>query len=42
MENLDREKFEIIPVEISKEGKFEIEKILSSDVVFPCLHGKGG
>ena len=24
MENLDREKFEIIPVEISKEGKFEI------------------
>jgi len=42
MENLDKEKFEIIPVEISKEGKFDIEKILSSDVVFPVLHGPGG
>jgi len=42
MDNLDKEKFEIIPVEISKEGKFDIEKILSSDVAFPVLHGPGG
>jgi len=42
MENLDKSKFEIIPVEISKNGKFEMQKILGADVVFPCLHGKGG
>jgi len=42
MENLDKEKFEIIPVEISKDGKFEMQKILDSDVIFPVLHGKGG
>jgi D-alanine-D-alanine ligase len=42
MENFDKEKFEVIPVEISKDGKFDEEKVKSADVVFPCLHGKGG
>jgi len=42
MENLDKEEFEVIPVLISKEGDFDIDLILSSDVVFPVLHGVGG
>ena len=42
MENLDKEKFEVIPVLISKDGKFDEAKVKSSDVVFPVLHGKGG
>ncbi|MFA6492686.1 MAG: D-alanine--D-alanine ligase family protein [Patescibacteria group bacterium] len=40
--NLDKNKFTIIPVEISKKGRFSLQKILSADVVFPCLHGVGG
>ena len=42
MENLDKEKFEVVPVLISKEGAFDIDLILSSDVIFPVLHGVGG
>lgn len=42
MENLDKTKFEIIPVKISKTGKFSLQKILRSNVVFPILHGVGG
>ena len=42
MQNIDKDKFDIMPVEISKEGKFDIEKVKQADVVFPCLHGKGG
>lgn len=42
MENIDSEKFEVIPVEISKKGDFDEAKVKSADVVFPVLHGKGG
>ncbi|MBM2820242.1 MAG: ddl, D-alanyl-alanine synthetase D-alanine-D-alanine ligase [Candidatus Berkelbacteria bacterium] len=42
MENLDKEKFEVIPIKISKDGKFDERKIKSSDIVFPVLHGVGG
>ncbi len=42
MENIDTEKFEVIPVLISKDGKFDEEKVKLADVVFPVLHGKGG
>lgn len=42
MENFDQKKFAIIPVEISKKGKFPIQKIFWADVVFPVLHGAGG
>ncbi len=42
MENLDKDKFEVLPVKISKSGKMNIEKIKLADVVFPVLHGKGG
>ncbi len=42
MENLDKEKFEIVPVEISKDGDFDLEKVMQADVVFPVMHGAGG
>lgn len=42
MENTDKERFEVIPVKISRSGEFDIEKVKEADVVFPCLHGKGG
>ncbi len=42
MENIDKSFFEIIPVKIERSGKFDIEKVKKSDVVFPVLHGKGG
>lgn len=42
MENLDEVRFEVIPVLISKDGKFDEEKIKTADIVFPVLHGKGG
>lgn len=42
MANIDEERFEIIAVEISKSGEFDIEKIQSADIAFPILHGRGG
>lgn len=40
--NIDKDIFEVIPVEISKKGNFDEEKVKSADVIFPCLHGVGG
>ena len=42
MANLDDSLFEVVPIMISKEGKFELKSLLSSDVIFPVLHGIGG
>lgn len=52
MDNLDKDKFEIYPVKISKNGEWlkenekEIEDIVeylkNMDVIFPVLHGKYG
>lgn len=42
MANFDKEKFEIIPVKIDKNGKFELTKLTAADIVFPILHGRGG
>lgn len=42
MENINKEKFEIIPILISKKGEFNENKLKEADIVFPCLHGKGG
>lgn len=42
MENIDTEKFDVIPVEISKNGGFNEAKVKSAEVVFPVLHGRGG
>jgi len=42
MENIDTEKFKVIPIFISKDGKFNEEKVKSAEVVFSVLHGKGG
>jgi D-alanine-D-alanine ligase len=44
MEELDDERYEITPVFISKEGRWEIplESLCKFDVVFPVLHGPMG
>lgn len=42
LKNIDREKFDVIEVEISKTGEFDIDKIIGVDIVFPILHGFGG
>lgn len=42
MDNIDTAKFEVIPVEISQNGDFELEKVREADVVFPAMHGVGG
>lgn len=42
IDNLDKDTFDVIPVEISKSGKFDEKKVRSADIVFPVLHGVGG
>lgn len=42
IENIDTEEFELIPIEISKNGGFDEAKVKSADVIFPVLHGRGG
>ncbi len=39
---LDKKKYQIIPIKISKEGKFDFTIIKKVDVVFPVLHGPFG
>lgn len=42
VDNIDRDIFDVMPVKISKKGKFDEEKVKSADIVFPVLHGVGG
>lgn len=42
IDNLDKDAFDVIPVEISKSGKFDEGKVRLADIVFPVLHGVGG
>ena len=42
MDNLDKEKFEIIPVKIAKNGKFSLPKILSAEVIFSSSSRRRG
>jgi D-alanine-D-alanine ligase len=39
---LDKEKYQITPIKINKDGNFNIAKIENFDVVFPVLHGPFG
>lgn len=40
--NIDKNKFDVIPIEISKAGEFDIELTKLADIVFLCLHGRIG
>jgi len=42
MANIDDSLFDVVPIFISKDGKFELKSFLLSDVIFPVLHGIGG
>ena len=44
MENLDDDRYEITPVFITREGKWDVslEKLREFDVAFPVLHGPNG
>ncbi len=44
MENLDEDRYEVVPVFINKQGQWEkpIESMRDFDVVFPVLHGPMG
>lgn len=42
MENIDKDKFEVLPIKISKKGQFDLEEFKKADVIFPVLHGIGG
>ena len=39
---LDKNKYEIIPIKIEKDGNFDFKEIKKVDVVFPILHGPYG
>ena len=39
---LDKEKYQITPIKIGKNGKFKFDKIKNFDVVFPVMHGPFG
>jgi len=42
IKGLSKEKYQIIPIKISKGGKFDHNKVKKVDVVFPVLHGPFG
>lgn len=42
IQNLNRGKYQIFPVKIEKNGKFDLEKMLGCDVIFPIIHGTYG
>ncbi len=39
---LDKNKYDITPIKINKDGVFKIEKLKNFDVIFPVLHGPFG
>lgn len=39
---LDKNKYQITPIKISKDGKFRVERLRKFDVIFPILHGPFG
>ena len=39
---LNKEKYQVFPIKISKKGKFDLNKIKQMDVIFPVLHGPYG
>ncbi len=39
---LDKSKYEVFPIRISKDGKFNISAVQKFDVIFPVLHGPFG
>jgi D-alanine-D-alanine ligase len=42
MAGLDKKKYEIVPIKIKKDGKFDASLLNNLDVVFPVLHGPFG
>ncbi len=39
---LDKKKYQVVPIKIGKDGKFDINKLKKVDIVFPVLHGPFG
>lgn len=39
---LDKNKYTVLPIKISKDGKFDFKKLSRVDVIFPVLHGPFG
>ena len=39
---LDKNKYQITPIKINRDGKFNLNKIKNFDVIFPVLHGPFG
>jgi D-alanine-D-alanine ligase len=40
--NLHRDKYQVVSIKIEKDGKFDLQQILSCDVIFPIIHGTYG
>ncbi|MCF7833881.1 MAG: D-alanine--D-alanine ligase [Candidatus Pacebacteria bacterium] len=40
--SFDKEKYNVLPVKISKKGEFSLDFVSKADVVFPVLHGPYG
>lgn len=39
---LDKKKYEVVPIKIGKDGKFDFSFLVNFDVIFPVLHGPFG
>ncbi|MBP6883829.1 MAG: D-alanine--D-alanine ligase [Candidatus Pacebacteria bacterium] len=39
---LDKKKYNVVPIKISKDGKFDFKLVTQVDVIFPVLHGPFG